>query len=114
LSEDAAAEQEKGFHKRATALIIWKKVPWTDFPPAGVFGHTRDWFTSNEVAFTATRDGEDLILTQSFWHGFPDPPEWGLASRPTAQHDVKWTLWGYFPRLPMCWVMPEERRSQAP
>jgi hypothetical protein len=108
MPEGAAAEQESGFHKRATASIVWKKVPLTDFPPEGVFGHTRDWFISNDIAFIAMHGGEHLILTRGFWHGFPDPPELGLASRPTGQHNVKWAMWGYFPRLPACWVMPEE------
>ncbi len=111
LLEDVAAVQEKGFHKRATASIVWKKVPLTDFPPECVFGHTRDWFLSHGVAFMATHGGEDLILTQSIWHGFPDPPEWGLLSRPKGQHDDKWTMWGFFPCLPACWVMPEESGS---
>jgi hypothetical protein len=31
----------------------------------------------------------DIILIQNTWHGFPDPPEWGLASRPAGQLSVR-------------------------
>jgi hypothetical protein len=103
LPEDVADEQERGFHRRATAPIVWKKIPST-----GAFGHKHDWFVSNEVELIATHDGEDLLLHRFFWHGFPDPPEWALASRPAGRHNEKWVTWGHFPRLPAAWVAPEE------
>jgi hypothetical protein len=95
LNAAEADTQEQGFHLRALKLIVWKLAPFQQFPADGLFGQDRDWFISNDITFYATFDGEDLILIQNRWHGFPDPPEWGLASRPQAATDVKWSLWGH-------------------
>jgi hypothetical protein len=100
-----AAEQSEGFRKRAGATIAWTKVPLLAFPPEGVFGKPRDWFISNEIAYTSLHDGEELILIQRFWHGFPDPPEWGLASRPIGRSDLEWSTWGAFSRPPDGWLL---------
>jgi hypothetical protein len=51
-------------------------------------------------------DGEDLLLIRNIWFGFPDPPEWGLASRPTGMSDADWKHWGHFPDIPEAWVLP--------
>jgi hypothetical protein len=99
--------QEAGFQQRALKAISWTKAPWQDFPPEGIFGHDRDWFVSNDIRFYATADGEDLILIQLVWHGFPDPPERGLWSRPKGQI-VPWAPWGHVAELPTSWVVPGE------
>lgn len=106
LSGEAADTQEQGFHRRAMKPIAWHEVPRKAFPPKGIFGHARDWFISAEVDFFASFDGEDLLLLRSTWHGFPDPPEWGLASRQCGRVDVPWTMWGRFPDLPVGWSVP--------
>ncbi|GAB7540153.1 hypothetical protein [Burkholderia sp. 3C] len=103
----AADTQELGFHDRAMKPIPWTRTPWRDFPQSGLFGCDCDWFRSNDIAFYATFDSEDLILIQNIWHGFPDPPEWGLASRPAGQVGTSWSQWGHFPDLPKSWVMPD-------
>jgi len=110
MSGEAADEQESGFHERALKPIAWRETPWRAFPPEGIFGHGRDWFISNEVAFFASVDGEDLILIRNTWHGWPDPPEWGLASRRRGRTDIPWTMWGSFPTLPAAWSIPGEAR----
>jgi hypothetical protein len=107
MAAAAADEQERGFHRRATRSISWERVPWAAFPPEGIFGHDSDWFSSFEVHFVASSDGEDLLLIQNIWHGWPDPPEWGLASRPSGRTDVRWQRWGHFPVLPSAWIVPE-------
>lgn len=103
----AVDAQERGFYERAMKAIPWTCAPWNDFPQSGIFGRDRDWFVSNDIAFYATFEGEDLILFHNTWHGFPDPPEWGLASRPAGQVNAQWSHWGHFPGLPTLWVMPE-------
>lgn len=108
LRGSEADEQERGFHQRATKTIIWRGVSLHEFPAAGIFGESRDWFSRNEINFIATLDGEDLVLIQEAWFGFPDPPEWGLATRPTGQHDKSWQAWGHFSRLPARWIVPGE------
>ncbi len=106
LSGRAADAQELGFHKRANKAITWQKFPFTAFPAEGIFGRGLDWFRSLDVEFYASCDGEDFILIQNDWCGFPDPPEWGLASRASGGHDAKWEMWGYVPTLPEPWKMP--------
>lgn len=103
LNSDAADEQERGFHRRALQPITWDAVPYKSFPSDGIFGHHRDWFSEHEIDFYASFDGEDLVLIRNPWHGFPDPPEWGLASRPSGRTDLKWAVWGHFPNLPAAW-----------
>jgi hypothetical protein len=100
--------QEKGFHARALKPLVWTKVDWNDFPAEGIFGQDREWFSRNDISYITTFDGEDLILIQRVWFGFPDPPEWGLASRPAGSLQTKWEMWGSFPDLPVAWVFPEE------
>lgn len=102
----AVHNQELGFHERAIKPISWMRVSWNEFPVSGIFGHDHDWFISNDIAFYATLDAEDLVLIQNTWHGFTDPPEWGLASRRAGEIDVRWSHRGHFPDLPNIW-MPE-------
>ncbi len=106
LTGEAAEEQRRGFHARASKPIICAPVPFKTFPAAGIFGHARDWFSDNEIACYASFDGEDLLLIQNTWHGFPDPPEWGLASRPAGTAVARWAMWGHFPKLPTAWTVP--------
>lgn len=103
-------EQERGFHQRALKPLIWTKVDWKDFPEKGIFGRDRDWFSSHDVEFVTTFDDEDLILIRNTWSGFPDPPEWGLASRPAGNVEATWEMWGHFPALPGAWRVPDSAR----
>ena len=98
-----ADEQERGFHQRATQPIPWSKLDWATFPPAGFFGQTIDWFVEHEITHIATFDGEDLVLIERAWSGFPDPPRYALASRSTSQPESRWMNWGSFPTLPRAW-----------
>lgn len=109
----AVDEQERGFHERAMKRILWMSAPWNEFPKSGIFGYDRDWFVSNDISFYATFENEDLILIQNTWHGFPDPPEWGLASRPAGQAASQWSLWGHFPEPPSQWVIPRASDAHA-
>jgi hypothetical protein len=108
LGEAEADQQEIGFHARALKPILWIPAPWKSFPKSGIFGHERDWFVSNDIAFYSTFDDEDLILIRNTWHSFPDPPEWGLASRPEGKAGTVWAMWGHFPELPRAWQVPVE------
>lgn len=106
LDAAAADNQERGFHARGQMPISWQPIPWNDFPDEGVFGHTKDWLSSVDAAFFATLGDEDLLLIDNRWAGWPDPPRWGLASRPHGQHDLPWDRWGHFPDLPTAWTVP--------
>jgi hypothetical protein len=107
MDAEAADEQERGFLERANKPIRWQPIPWKAFPSEGIFGHQKEWFSSADVEFVASVDGEDLLLIRNTWFGFPDPPEWGLASRPTGSNDIAWSRWGHFPDLPIAWSLPD-------
>jgi len=100
-------EQERGFHELALKHLVWVKVNWKDFPENGIFGRDRDWFINHDIEYVATYDDKYLILIRNAWFGFPDPPEWGLASRSVDKAESSWTLWGHFPVIPAAWQLPE-------
>jgi hypothetical protein len=100
-------EQERGFHKRALKPLVWTKVDWNNFPTHDIFGRDRNWFVSHDIEYVTTFEDEDLILIRNTWFGFPDPPEWGLASRPAGNTGARWEMWGHFPDLPTAWRVPE-------
>lgn len=100
-------DQERGFHQRALKPLVWTRVDWKNFPENGIFGGDRDWVSRHNVDYVTTFDGEDLILIRNPWHGYPDPPEWGLASRSSGNTEASWEMWGSFPCLPTAWLIPD-------
>jgi hypothetical protein len=106
-ASDAIADaQLAGFETRAVMPIVW-----TSIRTAGpfVFGMDVTKLIGADVEFHATHGGEDMILMQLAWHGFPDPPEWRLATRPCDAVDQQWESWGYFEDLPEAWTVPASR-----
>ena len=77
-----------------------------DLPAEGLFGLTADQLRSAEAVCHATVQDEHWVLTQLLWHGFPDPPEWGLWTRPRNASGQPWTSWGQFAHLPPAWRLP--------
>lgn len=106
LSGEQVDLQEQGFHERAQKPLVWTRIDFSNFPKTGIFGRDRDWFVAADVNYFTVFDGEDLILIRKVWFGFPDPPEWGLASRSSGHTALDWKMWGYFPKLPVAWVVP--------
>lgn len=103
-SDKLANVQLAGFQLRATKPIAW--IPIRISGPS-IFGIDVQKLIGADVEFHATHDGEDMLLMQLIWHGFPDPPEWRFATRPRECADLPWTSWGYFAQLPPAWKMPE-------
>lgn len=101
-SDEIADAQLAGFRERAA-----KAVDWASIRTAGhaVFGIESAKLIGGDVEFYATHDGEEMLLMQLAWHGFPDPPEWRLASRP-SESNGSWASWGYFENLPENWRLP--------
>jgi hypothetical protein len=98
-----AEAQLAGFRARAA-----KPIEWEPIRSAGptVFGvSVREWI-GRDVEYYTTHDGEDLLLMRLGWHGFPDPPEWRLATRPSGNLEGPWAMWGYFADLPQAWIVP--------
>lgn len=101
-SDLIADAQLAGFRERAAKPVDWMSIRNAD---PSVFGVERDKLVAGDVEFYATQDGEDMLLMQLAWHGFPDPPEWRLATRPSASNG-SWVSWGYFDDLPDRWRLP--------
>lgn len=103
-SDKTADVQLAGFKLRAL-----KPIEWVSIRAAGqsVFEVEVQKLIGADVEFFATHDGEELLLMQQVWHGFPDPPEWRLASRSSEHFDRSWQSWGYFAHLPPAWRLPE-------
>lgn len=102
-SDAVADSQLAGFYERAGKAIIWFPVHQAG---SSLFGAEIGKFSKADVKFYATHAGEDMVLMQLDWHGFPDPPEWRLATRPSNRSDIRWSSWGYFADLPERWIMP--------
>ena len=108
LTGEAAELQESGFQERAKWPISWVRLPrWDEFPTEGILGRDREFFLSIDAVCYASCEGEDLLLMQNAWFGWPDPPEWGLVSKVAQPSGTKWRPWGYFPRCPRRWKVPK-------
>ena len=108
-TDEVANAQLSGFQNRAVKPIVWSAVRDA---ASSVFGVGIQKLIGSDVEFYASHDGEDMLLMALAWHGFPDPPEWRLATRPSEQPNNEWESWGYFPELPQVWEIPE--RNNAP
>ncbi len=102
-SDVVAEAQLTGFRERAAKAIEWASMRNTG---ASVFSIEIEKLLGADVAFFATHDGEELLLMQSVWHGFPDPPEWRLATRANGSDD-QWSSWGHFSEMPDNWQLPQ-------
>jgi hypothetical protein len=111
--EHTAEEMYAGYAERAAKPIHWQQVPFLDFPEEGLLGHGREWFARHDIACFSAADGEDLLLIDSIWSGWPDPPRWGLASRPSGSAESRWRMWGYFRDVPPTWTVPEQKKPNA-
>jgi hypothetical protein len=98
--------QFAGFQVRAAKPLAWASI--RTFGPS-VFGLDVQELIGGDVEFYTTHDGEDMLLMQLAWHGFPDPPEWRLVTRPCRDTDQSWTSWGYFADLPLAWNVPTSK-----
>jgi hypothetical protein len=62
------------------------------------------------TGYVAEAGDERLFLFSRDWFGWPDPPEWGLASFNNASR--QWHLWGSFDALPSSWKVSEVADAQ--
>lgn len=106
LDAPAADIQRQGFQVRAMAPVHWQRIPYDALPAAGLFGMGRDQLIAAEAVCHATADDEDWLLIQLVWHGFPDPPEWGLWTRSRTAPERPWQSWGHFSAPPAAWRLP--------
>lgn len=104
LRFDKALLQRIGFRKRARLTINWSMVSYPEYVGKQLFGLTYQQLTDLEVACFATVNGEELLLLQAIWFGWPDPPEWGLIGR--IADETQWQDWGRFSEVPVNWTLP--------
>ena len=110
---DAIADRQlTGFTDRAALPLEWKKPVDIGRVDEKRFGMEDEWFSGLDVEFYAVHEDEDYVLMQLIWHGFPDPPEWRLASRRSGKYDQQWEEWGYFTNLPIAWKFPKEPNAR--
>ena len=94
-----------GLLKREKWSLAWRRATANDWPPVKSLGYDHNWARKTGTGFVAEHGDELLYLIDRDWFGFPDPPQWGLAS--FNQKTRKWRLWGNFDDLPMGWKVPE-------
>ena len=102
-SDELADAQLAGFSLRSDKPIEWVSIRDSR---QTIFGIDKQHLLSTDAEFHATHDGEEMLLMQLAWHGFPDPPEWRLATRMGDEAEINWSSWGYFTKLPTAWKMP--------
>ncbi|MGI4733483.1 MAG: hypothetical protein ACRYFW_17320 [Janthinobacterium lividum] len=96
---------KRAFRERTQLALDWRPAVEADWPPEEVLSDDLDWVRKTGTGFVADRGNERLFLFNRDWFGWPDPPEWGLAS--VGNFDGKWHLWGSFDTLPETWKVPE-------
>lgn len=100
---DAVANMQlAGFRERAGRSVAWKRV---HDATSSTFGVEKQKLIEAGVVYFASIAGEDMLLIQLDWHGFPNPPEWGLITRPSESSDT-WRSWGHFAAIPEVWRLP--------
>ena len=103
-SDELADAQLVGFALRSEKPIEWVSIRASR---EAILGIDKQRLLSADAEFYATHDGEEMLLMRLAWHGFPDPPEWRLATRLGDGAEINWSSWGYFADLPAAWKMPD-------
>ena len=96
---------KKGYRERASWPLTWRRAGLNDWPAISALGDDHDWARKMGTGFIAEFGDEVLFLIDRDWFGWPDPPQWGLASFYAASGE--WQLWGNFSDLPSAWTVPE-------
>jgi hypothetical protein len=96
---------KRGCNERIQLLLDWRRATEADWPPEHALADDVDWSRQMGVGFVAEAGDEKLFLFSRDWFGWPDPPEWGLAS--FNKVNGEWHLWGSFDVLPSTWKVPE-------
>jgi hypothetical protein len=87
--------------------IVWQRPDtWSgdleaDFPILDRFGDVYCWQHA---------DGEDRVIIDRIWHGWPDPPEYAVFAFDAARQ-IMWAT--DFDQWPARWVKPPVRASKV-
>ena len=96
---------KSGFNERAHWPLNWRRAGVEDWPTLSSLGSDHDWARKSGTGFVAEYGDEQLFLIDRDWFGWPDPPQWGLASYDRTRN--KWRLWGNFDDVPTAWSLPD-------
>ncbi|WP_448661314.1 hypothetical protein ACG3SL_11740 [Sphingomonas sp. CJ20] len=95
---------KSGFDARAGWPLDWRRAGSAEWPTGHALGRDHEWARRTGTGFVAEFDDETLFLIDRDWFGWPDPPQWSLASHDRARD--KWQLWGSFDDVPSAWKLP--------
>ncbi|WP_434405745.1 hypothetical protein [Sphingobium sp. DN12] len=99
-----ARSMKSGYRERIAWPLEWRPAAENDWPPMSELGDDHDWARKMGTGFVAEFGNEILYLIDRDWFGWPDPPQWGLASFDRTSET--WRLWGNFSDLPINWTVP--------
>jgi hypothetical protein len=102
-------ETEAGPQSDCWPVATWKIAEVDDWPPVEVLGKDFDWARRTGTGFVAQFNEKTWFLFHRDWFGWPDPPEWSLASYNAADG---WRFYKDFDVLPENWSVPETQNAQ--
>ena len=107
----AALAKLLGFEvgRPATSAERWPVASWRpavteDWPPTEKLPGDLDWMRKTGTGYVSEFNGKRWFLFDRDWFGWPDPPEWGLASYATGEG---WRFFDDFDVLPDTWIVPK-------
>ena len=104
-----AADADSSEHPRLWPAVDWRIAETEDWPPVEPMGRDFDWARRMGTGFVADFDKKRWFLFHRDWFGWPDPPEWSLAS-----YDIvggAWLFYNDFDVLPKNWSVPENQNA---
>ena len=93
-----------GFRLRADWPLLWRFAALEDWPPCALLGDDFDWANKTGTGFVADHGDETLYLIDRDWFGWPDPPQWSLASYDRRRD--RYYFWGDFNECRPAWRLP--------
>ena len=111
----AALAKRLGFTmgRSASSPDSWPAVTWRpalteDWPPTELVQNDLDWMRKTGTGYVSEFNGKRWFLFDRDWFGWPDPPEWGLASH---EAEEGWRFFDDFDLLPENWVVPKDSNA---
>jgi hypothetical protein len=83
----------------------WRPATIEDWPPSDLLQGDLDWMRKTGTGYVSEFHGKRWFLFDRDWFGWPDPPEWGLASYEAAGEG--WQFFDDFDVLPKNWIVPK-------
>jgi hypothetical protein len=84
--------------------VSWRPATTEDWPPTKLLQGDLDWMRRTGTGYVSEFDGKRWFLFDRDWFGWPDPPEWGLASYEPSRG---WRFFDDFDVLPENWIVPK-------